>query len=136
MKRKIYTEERTRTQFDDTRTIVYLHKETIEGYVPETEGIEGESAAEPVTAYAYTGPEEDGGTLIVAKADDRDSIINGIIRSRYSQSQEDSIKTHQLLLMKNPACDKADDYNAEWDAFNAFRQEAIATVSGWFTEEE
>jgi hypothetical protein len=134
MYRVIYTEEKTLTKYDDTRVIVYLNPETIEGYVPENEGTEGEATAEPVTAYAYTGTEEDGGTLIVAKADDRDSVINGIIRSRYSQSREDSIKTHQLLLLMNTAGEKAVEYAAEWDEFNDFRRKAILTVDGWFTE--
>ena len=85
----------------------------------------------PVKAYAYTGPVEDGGTLIVAADDSRDSLVNGIIRSRYSQSEEDAIKTHQIELLKDSTIEKAAAYEAEWVEFNAFRERAKAIVDGW-----
>ncbi|WP_290389797.1 hypothetical protein, partial [uncultured Duncaniella sp.] len=86
----------------------------------------------PVTAYAYTGPEDDGGTLIEAADDSRDSLINGVIRSRYSQTEEDAIKTHQILALTNPGHDKAADYASEWARFNIEREDAIKTVDSWF----
>lgn len=129
MKRTIYTEPKTLVKYDDNRYMAYLNEEVIEGYVPE--GREGGSSPEPVTGYAYTGTEPDGGTLIAATDMSRDSLINGIIRSRYSQTEEDAIKTHQIELIKNPDIPKAGDYESEWEAFNAFRASAIATVDRW-----
>ena len=129
MKRAIYTERKTLAKYDDSRYMAYLNEEVINDYVPET-GV-GESSPEPVTGYAYTGTEPDGGTLISASGTDRDSLINGIIRSRYTQTEEDAIKTHQIELFKNPDIVKAGDHGAEWEAFNTFRTEAIATVDRW-----
>lgn len=129
MKRAIYTERKTLVKYDDNRYMAYLNEEVIDGYVPEVRN--GEKTPEPVTGYAYTGAEPDGGTLIAAADMSRDSLINGIIRSRYSQTEEDAIKTHQIELFKNPDIPKAEDYEAEWEAFNAFRTEAIATVDRW-----
>lgn len=129
MNRKIYPERKTLVRYDDNRYMAYLNEEVVENYVPD--GMEGEEAPEPVTGYAYTGTEPDGGTLIAAAVMSRDSLINGIIRSRYSQTEEDAIKTHQIELFKNPDIAKAGDYEAEWEAFNTFRTDAIATVDRW-----
>ncbi|MBQ6800086.1 MAG: hypothetical protein IJP08_03140, partial [Bacteroidaceae bacterium] len=75
----------------------------------------------------------DGGTMIDAANDSRDSLINGIIRSRYSQTEEDAIKTHQIMLLKDPECDKASEYASEWAAFCAERGNAIRIVDGWLS---
>lgn len=132
MKRVIYTERKTFVKYDDSRYMVYLNEEGVEGYVPDTN--EGEQAPEPVNGYAYTGPEADGGTLIDAVSADRDSLINGIIRSRYTQTEEDAIKTHQIEVLRDGSIPKAEEYNAEWEAFNSFRTSAIATVDRWLSD--
>jgi hypothetical protein len=133
MNKVIYTERKSFLKYDESRYIVYLNEEVIEDYVPQTiGGIEQPSGSEPVTAYAYTGPEVDGGTLIDALSSDRDSLINGIIRSKYSQSEEDAIKTHQIISLTTPDCPKAEEYAEEWKVFNSERETAIATVDGWF----
>ena len=126
--RKVYLERKTFLKYDDEHYIVYLNEETVPGYVPETMG--GEQP-EPAIGYAYTGDMPDGGTLIEAKDSDRDSLINGIIRSCYSQSQEDAIKTHQIQLLRNPDIEKAEEYNEEWASFDLFREFAKSTVDGW-----
>ena len=64
MKREIYYSKRSFSKYDDSHYIVYLNEEVLENFVPET--FEGDKAPEPQIAYAYTGPEEDGGTLIEA----------------------------------------------------------------------
>ena len=75
MNRKIYPERKTLVKYDDNRYMAYLNEEVVENYVPE--GREGEVAPEPVTGYAYTGTEPDGGTLIASGDMSRDSLING-----------------------------------------------------------
>ena len=119
----------TFSRFDSKRCLVYLNEEVIDNHVPE----DAPEDFAPITAYAYTGSEADGGTLIDAADDSRDSLVNGIIRSRYSQSAEDAIKTHQIELLKNPQSfmEKASEYEAEWIEFNAVREMAKATVDGW-----
>ena len=129
MNRQIYLRPMTFSRYDSKRCLVYLNEEVIDNHVPE----DAPEDFAPITAYAYTGTEADGGTLIDAADDSRDSLVNGIIRSRYSQSAEDAIKTHQIELLKNPQSfmEKASEYEAEWIEFNAVREMAKATVDGW-----
>ena len=127
MNRQIYLRPMTFSRYDANRCLVYLNEEVIDNHVP----VDAPEDFKPVKAYAYTGPVEDGGTLIVAADDSRDSLVNGIIRSRYSQSEEDAIKTHQIELLKDSTIEKAAAYEAEWVEFNAVREMAKATVDGW-----
>lgn len=106
---------------------MYLNEEVIENYVPE----DAPDGFKPVTAYAYTGTEPDGGTLIDAPDDSRDTLINGMIRSIYTQSEEDAIKTHQLIVLTNPDTDKAQEYASEWAKFNIDREYAKNLVDSW-----
>jgi hypothetical protein len=131
MNRKIYPYKMTFVRYDDARCLVYLNEEVMENYVPEEDATR-ETTPEPITAYAYTGPEKDGGTLIEAASSDRDSLINGIIRSKYSQSEEDAIKTHRLIALSGDG-DETDSekYATEWQEFLQFRQSAIAAVDKW-----
>lgn len=129
MNRAVYFNRRTFEKYDNKCFIVYLNEEVIPEFTPET-GVEGKTP-EPRPAYAYTGPEKDGGTLIESISADRDSLINGIIRSRYTQSEEDAIKTHQIELLKNSTIEKAAQYEQEWEEFNNLRQSAKAVVDGW-----
>ncbi len=129
MNRVIYLNKRTFEKYDNTRYIVYLNEEVLENHIPEVP--EGQPTPAAVTAYAYTGPVKDGGTLIEAASADRDSLINGIIRSRFSQSEEDAIKTHQIELLKDPSIEKAIAYEQEWEEFNNTRIMAKTVVDYW-----
>ncbi len=129
MNRRIYTSRMSYSRYDDTHCLAYLNEEVVENYVPD----DAPEGFEPVTGYAYSGPEDDGGTMIDAANESRDSLINGIIRSRYSQTEEDAIKTHQIMLLKDPECDKASEYASEWAAFCAERENAIRIVDGWLS---
>lgn len=130
MKKVVYLQKMSFSRYDKTHCLAYLNEEVIENYVPE----DAPEDFVPRTAYAYTGTENDGGTLIVADDDSRDSLINGIIRSRFTQTEEDAIKTHQIMVLKDPSCEKASDYASEWAAFCVERENAIRTVDGWLTE--
>ena len=127
MNRVVYLQRMSYTRYDDTHCLAYLNEEVIENHIPE----DAPEDFKPVTAYAYSGPELDGGTMLDAPDDSRDSLINGIIRSRYSQTEEDAIKTHQIILLKNPECDKASEYASEWAEFCVERDNAIRIVDGW-----
>ncbi|MDR0939901.1 MAG: hypothetical protein LBN29_11250 [Mediterranea sp.] len=127
MNKVTYLERKTRARYDDARVMAYLGEEIVETVmVDEDDGTES-----VLIGYAYTGPEADGGTLIDAPADDRNTLINGIIRSRYPQTLEDSVKTHQLLVILDPGHPKAKEYAREWEEFDRFRLAAIDTVDGW-----
>lgn len=131
--RVVYTERKTYEKYDRNHVIAYLNEEIIPEYVPEV--IEGQPQPEPTTGYAYEGPMKDGGTLIEAKTSDRDSLINGIIRSRYSQTEEDAIKTHRLQMIGNEVSDtdKKADYKQEWKDFNSLRDVAKEYVDRWLS---
>ncbi len=129
MHRAIYLQRMSFTRYDNTHCLAYLNEELVENYVPD----DAPENFEPVTAYAYSGPESDGGTMLEAADDSRDSLVNGIIRSLYSQTEEDAIKTHQIILLKNPECDKASEYASEWSVFCVERENAIRIVDGWLS---
>ena len=129
-----YTSPRTYLKFDKERYMVYLNEVIVPDYV-EPHFYEGDEGYEPtpVTGYQYTGTERDGGTLIPCQSLNRNDLINGIIRSKYSQTEEDAIKTHQIQVLKEDMAEKADEYNEEWNEFNEFRQYVISVVDGWLS---
>lgn len=127
MNRRVYTQRRTFLKYNDKQVLAYLNEEEVENYIPE----DAPEETEPVTGYAYTGTEEDGGTLLDSDGTDRDSLINAVIRTRYSQTEEDAIKTHQILLLQNPDHEKKSEYQSEWAQFLIERQYAIDTVDAW-----
>ena len=130
MKRAIYVDgPRSFEKYDDTHYMVYLNEEVIQDYTPETR--DGQPTPAPTTAYAYSGEDNNGGTLIEVVSCDRDSLINGIIRTRYSQSAEDAIKTHQIELLKAENHPKAEEYEKEWAEFSAVREMAKSSVDRW-----
>lgn len=126
MTKKIYSQRKTMEKYDDSRYLLYLNERVIEGYVPEQQ--EDGVAPAPITAYEYEGAEPDAGTFVNATSADRDSLINGLIRTRYSQTAEDAIKTHQIEIIHDPGNAKVEEYLKEWDDFNAFRNECIKAV--------
>lgn len=132
-KRCIYLRRMVPSRYDAKHYLVYLHEEVINDYVaPDEHGITPASSdSKPVTAYAYTGPEADGGTLIESGDGSRDTLINGVIRADYSQTVEDSLKTHMLMLQLNPDHERAAEWIAEWEAFCTARETAIALVDEW-----
>ena len=133
MNKVTYPQRRTFGKYDDKHFIAYLNEEIIPDYVPEV--MDGQPTPEPTTGYAYQGPMTDGGTLIEASEADRDSLINGIIRSQYTQSEEDAIKTHRLQMLGNEIADedKRAEYQAEWQTFNSVRDAAKKYVSRWLS---
>jgi hypothetical protein len=123
-------------KYDNTHYIVYLDEKVTENYRDDDSLYAGEGTGERYTAFSYTGTLPDGGTLIEVDPGDRlqNALINGIIRTRYTLSEEDAVKTHQFLLLTNPDHEKAVEYRAEFDSFNEFRENCIATVRSWFIE--
>ncbi len=135
MYNQTYTSPKTYLKYDSNRYMVYLNEVIIPDYVEPSYmeySADDDYQPTPVTGYQYTGSERDGGTLIECKSPTRNELINGIIRSKYSQTEEDAIKTHQIQLLKADVnADKSAEYEAEWEQFNAFRETVKATVDGW-----
>lgn len=117
-------------RYDAGHAIVYLNEMVFENYLPE----DAPEGMEPTTAYQYEGPMSDGGTLIESCDFSRDSLVNGLIRASYSQTEEDAIKTHQIMILLDPNHEKADQYKSEWAEFSVIRQSAIDYVDKWLAE--
>lgn len=122
MTTKIYTKPRTLLKWDEGHIIGYLGEKIIEEYVPES--IEGEEKPEPCTGYSYTGTQLDGGTIMeCADPTSRNELVNAIIRSRYSQSEEMAIHRHVV--------DDAQTYAEEWQQYDSFCEEAKQIADHW-----
>lgn len=130
MNKRVYTSRKSFSRYDEKHVIAYLNEEKVENYKPEN----ATGDVTPVTAYAYTGTCADGGTMLEAESDDRDTLIDALLRTRYSLSEEEAIKTHQIMLIQDPDCAKAEEYSSEWAAFLIERRYAIDTVDSWLAE--
>lgn len=115
MFRQIYTEKKTYSQFDGSHFLLYLQEEIIEDYVPELR--EGESPLEPCTAYAYTGTEKDGGTLIEASTASYDAFVSGLVRKKYSADRVEAITLNKLSSNE----ERRAEFDAEFAELEEYR---------------
>ncbi|WP_288776999.1 hypothetical protein [uncultured Bacteroides sp.] len=113
MNKAIYLDRRKFDKFDDNHFIVYLNEETIPEYVPEK--MEGQPEPEPCMAYAYSGSEKDGGTIIEATSAQYDEFVAGLVRLRFSQNQVEAILCNQG--------DGNDEHLAEYNALQLYRKD-------------
>lgn len=133
MNRKVYRERRTFMIYDDTHIIGYLNEEVIDNYVPEDvmRSDDSEDKPEPwEKAYAYTGTEKDGGCIM--PCDDPKKVgklANAIIRSRYREDEELAIQRHAIN-------GDYSDGSKEYEEYNAWCVEAVATAKRWLGVEE
>lgn len=126
-----YPRQMRPSKYDGAHFLCYLNEKPAT-YKPD-------EASEPMEGYSYTGSMPDAGTLIECDEWNRDKLVNGIIRSKYLQTEEDAIKTHQIQLLQAKAGmeigalpdDKAAEYVNEWNEFQTFRQNAISLVNSW-----
>lgn len=118
----IYVERKTCCKFDETRYMVYLNEEIIPDYIPENLP-DREEQAVPVQAYAYSGPMQDGGTLIEAKEAAYPDFVSGLIRLRYSTDAAAAIQANMITALTDPETSRADEFRTEWEMFQAYRAE-------------
>ena len=125
MNRHVYQQPRTYQRYDEEHIIGYLNEEVLNNYQP-TQQSEGEEMPEPwPTAYAYTGTETDGGTVMECKnQSDYGEVANAIIRSRYSESQELAIQRHAINGDYAESPQKYEEYN-DWCT------QAVITAKRW-----
>lgn len=119
MNRAIYLDRRKFDKFDDNHFIVYLNEETIPEYVPEV--MEGQPEPEPCTAYAYSGSEKDGGTIIEATSAQYDDFVAGLVRLKFSQNQVEAILCNQG--------DGDDEHLAEYNTLQLYRKDCKTIAS-------
>ncbi len=118
----IYTEPRTFGKYDLDHIIGYLGEEQVPDYQPE-------GTDDPVTGYKYTGTEKDGVTIM--PCDDPESypkVTNAIIRSKFSESEEMAIHRHHG--------NDPEQYEVEWQEYNAFCEAAKALAKRWLGIEQ
>lgn len=120
--RAIYTERKTFVKFDDNHYLLYLNEEVLENHVPESYG--GEPAPEPCTAYAYTGTERDGGTLVEAVSASYDSLVSGLVRKEYSADRVEAITLNKL----GSNAERQAEFAAEFAELEAYRTICKALV--------
>ena len=127
----VYPRQMRPSKYDGAHFLCYLDEKPA-AFKPD-------DSSETVDGFSYTGTMPDGGTLVECDEWNRDKLINGIIRTKYLQTEEDALKTHQIQLLQAEAGleggeltdEKKAEYIREWQEFQEFRQEAIALVSGW-----
>lgn len=129
MNRAVYQQRRTYQRYDDAHIIGYLNEEVLNDYQPTCELQPEDGEQEPPvpwpTAYAYTGNESDGGTVMpCGQQDDYGEIANAIIRIRYSESQELAIQRHAINGDYEEAPQEFENYNA-WCLY------AVQTAKDW-----
>jgi hypothetical protein len=121
MNKAVYREPRTYMKYDSQHIIGYLHETVIPDYQPESVG---DDVPDSFTGYQYEGSELDGGTIMpCADPASRDEVINAVIRSKYSASQEFSIQRH---YQNDPEV-----YADEWEEYNSWCEYAKTTVDNW-----
>lgn len=127
MNRKVYQERRTYQRYDEAHIIGYLNEEELENYIPSgNNDSDGNEEPEPwPRAYAYTGSETDGGTVMECSCQDNyGEIANAIIRTQYTESQELAIQRHAI----NGDYEEAPQ---EFEQYNAWCQYAVQTAKAW-----
>ncbi|WP_321520028.1 hypothetical protein [uncultured Bacteroides sp.] len=127
MNRKIYLERKKYVRYTDSQFLVYLNEEIIPDYIPESHE---EETPDPVTAYAYSGNLEDGGTIIEAKNDTEEEFISGLVKLRYSQESQLAI----ILNKDKVNDDKAEEHAAELQAMQTYRDMCKGIVGLLFAE--
>lgn len=124
-----YPKQMRPSKYDGAHFICYLN-ETPADYYPAED-------SEPMPGFSYTGTMPDGGTLVVCDELNRDKLVNAVIRTKYMQTEEDAIKTHQLMVLNAKAGlselsdEKIVEYQREWELFESVRAEAIRLVDSW-----
>ncbi len=126
MVKAVYREPRTYYKYDSKSIIGYLHETIIPDYQPEA--ISENVVLEPYTGYQYEGTENDGGTIMpCSNWKDHDEVVNAIIRSKYSLSQEFSVQRH---YQNDPVA--AED---EWKEYNDWCEYAKITADQWLEQQ-
>lgn len=126
MKKVVYTEEKKYCKYDEGHYMTYLGEEILTDYIPEDLPEDSELRLKPVTGYAYTGTESDGGTLIEASGANYDDFVAGLIRLKYTPDAESAINSNMLLAVVSTENPRVDEFKNEWQAFQTYRDECKA----------
>ena len=120
MNTKNYYHKKTYCKFDDNHFLLYLNESTAEITDPQSET--------PVQGFSYTGPYNDGGTMIEAAEDSYDAFVAGLLRAEYSSNRVEAISLNRINALADPTIDRADEFIDEFDALESFRMSCKATA--------
>lgn len=116
----IYPEKKTFFPLGKNQIIAFLNEKTIENW-QQPNSPEG---AEPITGYCYSGTRKDGGTVLPCEnASDYGCLVNAIIRSRFSLSEEMAMNRH---FNNSP-----EEYAQEWEDYSNFCEAAKLKAKEW-----
>ncbi len=116
----IYAEKKTFFPFGDGHIVAFLYETVIEDWKQPG----SPDDAPLITGYEYTGPREDGGTLLPCdNISDYGELTNAIIRSKYSLSEEMAIHRHHS--------NGDEGYEEEWAEYNDFCEQAKTLAKKW-----
>ena len=116
----VYPQKMTFFPFGEGHIVGFLNETVVENW--KQPGAPDD--AEPITGYQYSGPREDGGTLM--PCDDPENygeVANAIIRSQYPESEEMAIHRHHG--------NDPEGYAQEWGTYNQFCEHAKELAKQW-----
>lgn len=115
-----YAEPKTFFPFGENQIIGFLGETVVENW--KQPGAPEEAPA--ITGYQYTGTREDGGTLMPCdNPTDYGSVVNAIIRSKYTESEELAIHRHYV--------NSYEEHQEEWNEYNQFCEDAKVLAKLW-----
>ena len=118
----VYREKRTYKKYDSTHIIGYLNETILDKYQPKAD--DSGTQTEPYTGYQYSGPEVDGGTIMpCTDTNNRDDLVNAVIRSKYGESEEFAVHRHHQT--------DSEAYADEWTTYTAWCENAKNIVDEW-----
>lgn len=121
MGKVIYLDKKSFVKYDSRHYLLYLNEEVLEDYVPESPDKE-ETGLSPVTAYAYSGDQADGSTMIEAQQATYEAFVSGLVRLRYSSDQVEAITLNKL----SGDLARQSEFDEEFAALNRYRLECKA----------
>ena len=91
MHKKFYLCRMSYLRYDSKHFLLFLSEQKVENYHPDTTMSESDGDSKTVTAYSYEGTEIDGSTKIEAESASYREFVNGLVRTKYSQSDVEAI---------------------------------------------
>ena len=103
-------------RYDSKHFLLYLSEQKVENYHPDATMSESDGDSKTVTAYSYEGTEIDGSTKIEAESASYREFVNGLVRTKYSQSDVEAILCNHG--------DGSKEHETEYQVFQEWREQA------------
>ena len=83
--------------------------------------------------FSYTGTQKDGSTLIQAESATYADFVSGLIRVRFSGDAVEAIHSNMIIAMSSPGHERALEFIAEHDEYQAYRNSCKLMVELLFS---